>query len=152
MAASGCQGLRSLKVAVYVKGVEKKVTYQQGSRTLEKTIIEPTFENELRQTRSFTVRLYFAEPEDVQPGQRVFDVLLQGKTVLRDLDVVKEAGGPNRVLAKTFQGILAGNDLTIQLSPKFANSETNTQSSSTIISLRFAETCAKDNRVVIVAS
>jgi len=118
VAASGCQGLRSLKVAVNVRGVEKKVTYQQGSRTLEKTIIEPAFETQPSQTRSFTVRLYFAEPEDLKAGQRVFDVILQGKTVLSDLDVAKEAGGPNRLVDKTFRGILASNDLTIQLSPK----------------------------------
>jgi outer membrane protein assembly factor BamB len=118
VAASGCQGLLSLKVAVNVKGVEKKVTYQQGNRTLEKTIIEPVFETGPAPVRSFTVMLCFAEPDDLEPGDRVFDVALQGKTVLSDLDVVKEAGGPNRVLSKTFRGVSAGDDLTIQLSPK----------------------------------
>jgi hypothetical protein len=118
VAASGCQGLRSLKVAVNVRGIEKRVTYQQGSRTLEKTFIESAFETQPSLTRSFTVKLYFAEPEDIEAGQRVFDVVLQGKLVLSDLDVAKEAGGPNRLVDKTFPGILASNDLTIQLSPK----------------------------------
>ena len=39
------------------------------------------------------VRLYFPEPEDLKPGQRAFDVALQDKAVLSDLDVVKEADG-----------------------------------------------------------
>ena len=43
--------------------------------------------------RSFTVRLYFAEPEDLRPGQRVFSVKVQGKVVIKDLDVAQEAGG-----------------------------------------------------------
>ncbi len=43
--------------------------------------------------RKFIVRLHFAELEDVAPGERVFDVLVQGKTVVENLDVVKEAGG-----------------------------------------------------------
>ena len=38
-----------------------------------------------------TVRLHFAEPDDVKPGERVFDVKLQGNVVLRDFDVVREA-------------------------------------------------------------
>jgi len=118
VAASGCQGLRSLRVAVNVKGIPKTVTYQRGSQTLEKTIIEPAFETQPTQLRPFTVKLYFAEPEDLKPGQRVFDVVVQGKTVLSNFDVVEAAGGPNRIVAKTFRGILASNDLTIQLTAK----------------------------------
>ena len=49
---------------------------------------------------SYTVYLYFAEPENKQPGERVFDVSLQGKTVLEDLDIVKEAGGQWKSLVK----------------------------------------------------
>ncbi|MHC4402969.1 MAG: outer membrane protein assembly factor BamB family protein [Planctomycetota bacterium] len=118
VAASGCEGLRWLKVAINVKGVEKTVTYQRGSQTLEKEVIEPAFQTQPTEARPFTVRLYFAEPEDLKPGQRVFDVAVQGKTVLSKLDVVSEAGGPNRVLGKTCRGVLAGNDLTIELTPK----------------------------------
>jgi len=65
--------------------------------------------------RPFTVRLYFAEPEDLRPGQRVFSVHLQGVEVLKDFDIVKEAGGVNRGLRREFTDIHIGDALQIQL-------------------------------------
>ncbi|MFO0845286.1 MAG: PQQ-binding-like beta-propeller repeat protein [Gemmataceae bacterium] len=43
--------------------------------------------------RRYTVRLYFLEPDAVAPGDRVFDVAVQGKTVLPRLDVAEQASG-----------------------------------------------------------
>ncbi len=70
------------------------------------------------EVKPYTVRLHFAELEDVKPGQRVFDVKLQGRVVLKDLDVVKEAGGRNIALIKEVKGIEAGEVLKIELIPK----------------------------------
>ena len=67
--------------------------------------------------RQFTVRLHFAELDDVQPGERVFDVLLQGKTALENFDVVREAGGTFRAVVKEFK-ISANRQLEIRLVPK----------------------------------
>ena len=61
------------------------------------------------------MRLHFAEPDDVKPGERVFDVALQGKTVLANLDVVKETGGPNRALVREFTNIPVKEKLTLTL-------------------------------------
>jgi hypothetical protein len=69
------------------------------------------------QPRSFTVRLHFAEVGDLSPGQRVFDVAIQGKTVLENLDVVDQAGGKNRALVKEFQGVVASDQIVIELTP-----------------------------------
>jgi len=55
--------------------------------------------------RSFTVRLTFAEPDALQPGQRVFSVRLQGRAVLEDFDIVREAGGDRRGIVKEFRGV-----------------------------------------------
>ncbi|HUT32471.1 MAG TPA: PQQ-binding-like beta-propeller repeat protein [Planctomycetota bacterium] len=66
---------------------------------------------------AYTVRLHFAEPEGLAPGQRVFSVVLQGKVVLADFDIVKEAGGPRRALVKEFRGIEVKDFLRIQLRP-----------------------------------
>jgi outer membrane protein assembly factor BamB len=63
--------------------------------------------------RPYTVRLYFAEMEGAKPGARVFDVGLQGKTVLQKLDVVKEAGGARRELMKEFKNIAISEALKI---------------------------------------
>jgi len=76
--------------------------------------------------RRYTVRLHFAEPDDVKPGERVFDVKLQGKVVLKDFDVVKEAGGCRRALMKEFKGIEAGNTMTLEMAPRAKDVTTRT--------------------------
>jgi hypothetical protein len=69
--------------------------------------------------RSFTVRLRFAETApDAARGRRVFDMLLQGQPVLRDLGVLAAAGGPNRALVREFQGVTADRRLELELVPK----------------------------------
>ena len=69
-------------------------------------------------TQPYSVRLHFIEPNaDVQQGQRVIDVAIQGKTVLRGLDVVKEAGAANRQIVRQFNGVPAGEELNISLIP-----------------------------------
>jgi outer membrane protein assembly factor BamB len=67
--------------------------------------------------RGYTVRLHFAEPGDPGKVQRVFHVELQGKRVLENLNVGKEAGGPGRALVKEFKGVKVGRDLTVRLTP-----------------------------------
>ena len=61
----------------------------------------------------YTVKLYFAENFigtrfDAQhrgAGTRVFDVYCNGHTLLRNFDILKEAGGPSRALVKAFHGL-----------------------------------------------
>jgi len=65
--------------------------------------------------RKFTVRLFFMEPERLEPGQRVFTVGLQGQDVLEDLDIAKEAGGSLRSLVKEFNGVVVNGDLVVRL-------------------------------------
>ncbi len=65
--------------------------------------------------RNYTVRLHFSEPEDVQPGQRVFDVYVQNQLVLEDFDVVAEAGAPKRGIMHAFSGVNAADTLRIDL-------------------------------------
>jgi hypothetical protein len=68
----------------------------------------------------YTVRLGFAEIEEVKPGQRVFSVLLQGKPALKDFDVVKEAGEPRKVVLIECTGVEVSDKLTIDLVSKTA--------------------------------
>jgi hypothetical protein len=65
----------------------------------------------------YTVRLHFHEPEDIQPGQRVFNVEIGGRTVLEALDIVKEAGGPRRALIKELNGLKLRDKLEISWKP-----------------------------------
>jgi hypothetical protein len=57
---------------------------------------------------AYTVRLQFAETVFGQPGQRVFDVAINGQTVLSQLDLV-EAAGVDRALALSFAAAADGN-------------------------------------------
>jgi len=66
---------------------------------------------------TYTVRLYFAEPDDLDAGERVFDVAVQGKAAVSALDIVAEAGGPMRTIVKQFDGVEVQRDLAIDLSP-----------------------------------
>ncbi|MFQ5734662.1 MAG: malectin domain-containing carbohydrate-binding protein, partial [Planctomycetaceae bacterium] len=68
---------------------------------------------------TYSVKLYFAELDGaVKPGERVFDVKIQGKTVLANVDPVKLAGGADRGIAKAVQGIAVKDGLTLELVPK----------------------------------
>ncbi len=68
-------------------------------------------------SRSYTVRLHFAELDGMKPGQRVFDVKLQGKTVIKSLDVVSQAAGANKALVREFKGIRATDTISLDLVP-----------------------------------
>jgi len=74
--------------------------------------------------RACTVHLHFVEPEDKKPGQRRFDVALNGQTMLTDFDIVAEAGAPNIGIVKTFSGIRTSDFVTVSLTPADAESET----------------------------
>ncbi|MBT3378670.1 MAG: PQQ-binding-like beta-propeller repeat protein [Lentisphaerae bacterium] len=67
--------------------------------------------------RVFTVRLHFAETAHSEIGKRVFDVAIQGETVLRALDVLGAAGGRNIAIVKTFPGIHATDGITFDFEP-----------------------------------
>jgi len=71
----------------------------------------------------YAVTLYFAETyfglENVGiggEGSRVFDVYCNGVALLRDFDICKEAGGANRVLQKTFHGLVPNATGNLKLS------------------------------------
>jgi hypothetical protein len=67
--------------------------------------------------RKYTVRLYFAEPDGLKAGQRLFDVAVQGREVLKGFDIVKESGGPNRSVMHEFKGVMARDELVLTFRP-----------------------------------
>ena len=69
----------------------------------------------------YTVTLHFAELEDLKPGQRIFDVMLQGRTEQEGLDIVKTAAGTRRAITKSFSGIPVDRNLDIEFVPKNQN-------------------------------
>jgi outer membrane protein assembly factor BamB len=68
--------------------------------------------------RTYTLRLIFAEPDDLKPGARVFDIAIQGKTVLKNFDPVRAAGKPRRTVVREIKGVKVTKDLVLKLTPK----------------------------------
>jgi len=67
--------------------------------------------------RSYTVNLYFAEPDDIAPGQRVFDVAVQGRAALSGFDIAREAGAPRTVISRSVADLTVTDVLTVKLAP-----------------------------------
>jgi hypothetical protein len=66
--------------------------------------------------RAATVTLYFAETFWTAAGQRTFNVVINGATVLSAFDIFAAAGGANRAIARTFNTNANGNgQVVIQL-------------------------------------
>ena len=71
-----------------------------------------------RAPRAYTMRLHFLDPDDgIGPGQRVFDVAIQGKVVLPRFDIAAQAGGAWRSVVRSFPGVPVSEGLAITLSP-----------------------------------
>ena len=99
----------------HIEGGKERFVAASGGEGL--TSLTITLGNEVRENRAYDVRLIFSEPKQLLPGERLFDVSLDGEKVLESLDVLKEAGGKDRMLVKAFKNIPAGKALRIELTP-----------------------------------
>ena len=63
--------------------------------------------------KPYTVRLYFAECETDRAQDRVFDVAIQGRTVLENLNLAAGAENPQSIVVKEFREIPVDRDLTV---------------------------------------
>jgi hypothetical protein len=67
----------------------------------------------------YTVRLFFADlDKSAKVGQRVFDIKIQGKIVVKDFDPAKS--GAAKSLSKEFADIAVTRNLEIELIPQIA--------------------------------
>ncbi len=115
-------------LALIIRGTGKRVATSAdgGSKGYPKLIVEledtPTADETPATSKPVvphTVRMVFAEPDAAtKPGDRLFDVVLQGKVVSPTLDVVAKAGGPMRSIVKTWNDVPIGDTLQIELRPK----------------------------------
>jgi poly(3-hydroxybutyrate) depolymerase len=63
---------------------------------------------------SYAVELHFADTYNSAPGQRIFDVAIEGTTVLDDFDIIATAGA-NTALVRTFHVNVADGVLDVAL-------------------------------------
>ncbi len=77
--------------------------------------IEVTLSKEKMQNTFYTVKLYFAEIENVKADNRIFNIDIQGETALKEFNIAKEAGGENKLIVKTFKGVKVADKLKLRL-------------------------------------
>jgi outer membrane protein assembly factor BamB len=66
----------------------------------------------------YRVRLHFAEPDEVGPGERVFDVAVGERDALTGFDVRREAGARLRAVVREFEVAGEPGTIEIALTPK----------------------------------
>ncbi|MEN6544841.1 MAG: PQQ-binding-like beta-propeller repeat protein [Armatimonadia bacterium] len=62
----------------------------------------------------YTVRLGFVDAQNQSAGQRTFGVKVQGQVREPAFDIIKAAGGPNRVVIREFNGIQVDDALNVE--------------------------------------
>ena len=105
VAASGVEGVESVVVPLS-PDLDAAITGTGADKDTEKD----------KTSRPHTVRLYFVEPAKHETGQRVFDVAIEGRQVLEDFDVAKEAGGIRRLVVREFDRVSLADELKITFS------------------------------------
>jgi hypothetical protein len=67
---------------------------------------------------NYRVNLRFAEVFYTRPGERVFDVSINGQRALSNFDIVAAAGGPNKAVDRQFNVSIPAGGMTIELTPR----------------------------------
>jgi outer membrane protein assembly factor BamB len=111
--ASGGEFYSFNSESVQIEGTATPWLLSSGARGLTRCRLPLLSEEDSPGT--YTVKLYFAELEDCQPGESMLDVRLQEERVAQDVDVVAEAGGPARALVREFAGIEVVKDLVVAI-------------------------------------
>ncbi|MHC4406733.1 MAG: malectin domain-containing carbohydrate-binding protein [Planctomycetota bacterium] len=93
-----------------ITGTERPWIYSSGLMGEVELTIMGTEE------KAYLAVLHFIEPETVRQGERIFDVLINGKKVLSQLDIVRETGAPHRALVKKVSGIAPCTTVELTLS------------------------------------
>jgi len=68
----------------------------------------------------YTVRLGFRSRPGDEPGRRVCDIKLQGRTVLKDFDVARISAGTDKAVVREFKDVAVKGNLLLELVPKAA--------------------------------
>ena len=68
-------------------------------------------------SRTYEVQLLFAETDDAEADDRVFDVKVQGEVVLSGCDIAKQSGAQNHAFTHSVNHVNASGTITIELVP-----------------------------------
>ena len=108
--ASGLRGEGEIVITPSLRRPFLKKSSKSGEAPAEEPLLKVDYP-----TRPHTVKLYFSDPDSLPPGERVFNVSLQGKTVLENFDIATETGNANGLLVHEFHNIAIGANLRVEL-------------------------------------
>ncbi len=111
---SGARDIQSITIVPFIDQPQAAPPSGSAAAAAAEKVVTP---ERPALVRAYTVRLYFSEPDEVRPGERVFDVLLQGERVLAGFDIVREAGAPLRGVMREFRQVRVEGKLEILLNP-----------------------------------
>lgn len=133
--ASGIEGVETITIRPFVQPQSPDLNHKGEVLAFTKNALNQALRDTLADAggrfdrpQPYTVRLYFANVQGVAPGQRVFDVTLQDRAVLKDLDIAAETSGGDPCLVKEFRDVPILDTLRISLSNR------STQRTPTMIS------------------
>ncbi len=107
--AEAYDGDKKAATLLHIELEDPSLVTQHADAT-SRTPIEP---------RRYTVRLYFAEPDEhTTTGQRVFSVAIGEKVVLEDFDILEQTGAAQQTIVKEFSQVSLSDELVIGLTSK----------------------------------
>ncbi len=120
--ASGLEGVSAITIRPFVQPKNPDLDDEGHVQAFQKNALNQTIREILPNASGcfsspapFTVRLYFAEVGHVAAGDRVFDVVLQGKRVIKGFDIAAETEGSGACHMKEFKGIPIKDTLKVSL-------------------------------------
>lgn len=118
-AARGSAAHRSAPSAGGLAAVDPAIARwvgHSGCRGIRRITVDPQIAADESPAR-FTLRLYFADPDNSEPGRRQFHVWVNDQCLLADYDPAAESGGQNRAVTVTLGDIVADGPIELRFEP-----------------------------------
>ncbi len=103
---------------VSIPGTDKPWLFTSGCLGLSDCTIPLLDPEKEHDPGTFTVRLGFLAPPEDKPGQRIFEVRLQDRVMLKDFDIARETNSAQEAIVKEFQNIEVKDVLKLELIPQ----------------------------------
>jgi hypothetical protein len=103
---------------VRIEGTDRPWLFTSGCLGLLRCEIPVREQSSNEKPGKYTVRLGFRPAAGDQPGQRVCDIKLEGRTVAQDFDIARLTQGADRAVMQEFKDITIEENLLLELAPQ----------------------------------
>jgi len=123
--ASGIEGIKTITIRPFLQPNNQDLNDKGDVQAFEKNALNQSIKEmfpgaggHFDSPKFYTIRLHFAEVDNIAKGMRIFDVILQGKTVLTEFDIAAEINGGYSCLMKEFRNIPITDKLQVEFHGK----------------------------------